>query len=372
MNILIVNWRDIRNPEAGGAEIHLHEIGSRWVKMGHCVTLLCSAFSGSNEEETIEGITVKRVGNKFSVYFRALQELVKTRSNYDVVLESINTVPFFTPSVSGIPVVAQIYSIENRMVLFREARMREYPLAACAYLASTLIPKVYSQCNIVTISRYAKDILVKRGIEPSMVHVAYPGISDEFHEILDKSKEVERPNHNLVYLGRLKKYKGVQDIIAAVAVLRKRFPDIHLSIMGKGDYEEKLKKLVLSLGLQEHVSFLGFVSESRKAEVLKSSSLFICTSVDEGGWTISAVEAMAAAVPILVTNSQRDLISDKPNGVLLSSPEPSYIAQVVYRILSDPELWKNMSRNALDYSKLFSWDNTSSTTLKVLGESIRN
>jgi len=58
MKILIFNWQDIRNPLAGGAEVHLHEIFSRIAGMGHRVTLFCSSFPGAAVEETIDGIRV--------------------------------------------------------------------------------------------------------------------------------------------------------------------------------------------------------------------------------------------------------------------------------------------------------------------------
>jgi len=65
MNILVLNWQDIKNPLGGGAEVHMHEIFKRVVAMGHTVTLYCSRFPGSSAEEEIDGLRVIREGGRY-------------------------------------------------------------------------------------------------------------------------------------------------------------------------------------------------------------------------------------------------------------------------------------------------------------------
>ncbi|MCZ7362324.1 MAG: glycosyltransferase [Candidatus Methanoperedens sp.] len=62
MNILIYNWRDIRNPAAGGTEVFTHEIARRWVERGNEVTLFTSAFAGCEREEEVDGVRIIRGG----------------------------------------------------------------------------------------------------------------------------------------------------------------------------------------------------------------------------------------------------------------------------------------------------------------------
>ena len=66
MNILLVNWQDLRNPHAGGAEIHLFELFSRLAARGHRVRLVCSGFDGAAAVETVDGIEVHRHGDRHS------------------------------------------------------------------------------------------------------------------------------------------------------------------------------------------------------------------------------------------------------------------------------------------------------------------
>ncbi len=66
MKILALNWQDLTNPMAGGAEVHLEELLGRIAKKGHEVTLFCSGYSGCKPEEYINGVRIIRRGNRYS------------------------------------------------------------------------------------------------------------------------------------------------------------------------------------------------------------------------------------------------------------------------------------------------------------------
>ncbi len=363
----MLNWRDVRNPEAGGAELHLQEIASHWTKLGNEVTLLCSSFKNAPKIEKIDGVFVQRIGNKYTIYPSVVKYLLsKKGKRYDAIFESINTIPFFSPCYSRLPIVAQIYSLENKSVLSQEIKWYMTPVFLVAYAASALIPRIYNGCEVTTISQSSKQLIMKYGFNKDKIHVAYPGVSDSWFESLRNAPKIERPNSNLAYLGRLKKYKGVQDILKAIPLIRKKIPGVKLRVVGKGDYEVTLRNISRSLGIQENVEFCGFVSEQEKASILRSSSLYVCTSLDEGGWTIAAIESQTAGVPVLVTRSQIDVVSNGVNGYLLDSNDPNLISEKTTSILADKVKWREFSANAEEFSKKFNWENTASVTLDVL------
>ncbi len=62
LRILWLNWRDIRNPNAGGAEVFTHEVAKRHVGRGCGVTLFTSMFPGAEREEELDGVEVVRRG----------------------------------------------------------------------------------------------------------------------------------------------------------------------------------------------------------------------------------------------------------------------------------------------------------------------
>jgi glycosyltransferase involved in cell wall biosynthesis len=369
---LLLNWRDISNPLAGGAETHMHEFAKRWVSSGHSVTLLSSKFRGSPGKEVIDGVDVLRLGNEYSTYLEAMRFLARDRykRTYDVVYEAINTVPYLSPLVAAVPVVAQIFSMDNKIALLREANLARLPIVMVAFSVSRLIPTVYHDAWVITNTDSSRLKLIQSGFRGEKVFGVPPGISEEFRTDIAKLSNPDRPNSNVVYLGRLKKYKDVQSVIASLVFLKQEIPNIKLLVIGKGDYEPQLKSQVSSTNLEGHVEFFGYVSEEQKASLLNTASLYVCTSADEGGWTISAIEAMAAGVPALVTPTQIDVIDHGKNGVLLDSPHPKAIASAISVALKDRARWTKMSENAKRFSASINWNDSSSIALEVLVKAV--
>src|SRR5215211_9495773 len=97
MRILWLNWRDIKNPEAGGAEVITHEVMERLAKRGHEMTLFTASFKGCQLNENINGVHITREGNKYTVYKKAQKYLKAYKDNYDFIVDEVNTRPFFTP-----------------------------------------------------------------------------------------------------------------------------------------------------------------------------------------------------------------------------------------------------------------------------------
>ena len=97
MRILLVNWQDRENPQAGGAEIHLHEIFGRLASQGHEVSLLCGGWPGCQPRAVLDGIQVVRVGTRNTFRFlarRGYREHFGGRP-IDVLIEDINKMWFF-------------------------------------------------------------------------------------------------------------------------------------------------------------------------------------------------------------------------------------------------------------------------------------
>ena len=94
MKILAVNWLDLENPQAGGAEIHFFEIFRRLVNAGHDVTLIASGWKGTTPSTTIDGIEVHRFGgrNSFAIYGRGAVRHALREGSYDVLVEEYDRI----------------------------------------------------------------------------------------------------------------------------------------------------------------------------------------------------------------------------------------------------------------------------------------
>src|SRR5271156_2792010 len=97
MRILILNWRDISNPGAGGAELAVDNIARELARRGHKITIFTSAYKGCKKEENLKYARIVRDGTIHTVYIKAYFYYMKNRNRFDAIIESVSSVPFFTP-----------------------------------------------------------------------------------------------------------------------------------------------------------------------------------------------------------------------------------------------------------------------------------
>ena len=367
MKILFFNWRDITHPQAGGCELHLHEIAKRIAKMGHDVTLFCSEYENSYQKESIDSINIIRRGGKYTVYIHAFFEYMTLRktNDFDIIIDDINGIPFFTPLYVKKPKVA----ILHHMV--KDIFSKELPILfqPIGYFAEWLIPIVYRKTTFVTVSKSSKDEMIEAGISEKKIHVIHNGISSDYTAILDKKTE----NPTIFYLGRLKEYKQIDHLIKAIDAIKRKFPDISLSIAGSGDKEKELRELVKNLQLEKNVIFHGFINKKKKIELYQKSWIFINPSIKEG-WGLTIIEANACGTPAISYNvpGLKESIKDNYNGLLVHAIDYYQLSEKIIELLENDDLRNKLSKNANIWSKNFNWDKSASDFLDLLENVFKN
>ncbi len=140
MRILAVNWLDLENPQAGGAEIHLFEILKRLVAGGDQVTLIASGWPGAPPQAEIDGIEVHRFAgrNSFALAGRGAVRRTLKAERWDVLIEDINKLPLYLATLTRLPVYVIIPHLFGAAA-FREASL---PVASIVWTAERLIPRV--------------------------------------------------------------------------------------------------------------------------------------------------------------------------------------------------------------------------------------
>lgn len=361
MKILAVNWRDIKNPEAGGAEIHLHEISKRLGAKGYEVFLISSKYKGCRHLEILNGIRIIRIGNKYLFNFAFIwYYLAKLRKeDFDVIIDDISKIPLGIPYYAKKPVVAVVHHIHGKS-LFREL---PFPIALYIYIMERLlIPIFYRSLTIVSVSESTKEELIEMGLPSKNVCVINNGIENDLHP----GMKSDIPT--VLYFGRVKKYKRLDHLIKAFEYIEEKMPNAKLIIAGKGDSYTALKSLASYLKL-DSVEFLGEVSEEEKIEILQEAWIFVTTSEKEG-WGITVVEANACGTPCIAYDvpGLRDSIVDAETGFLVEDGNVEELACMICKVLDDERLRGRLSRNALEYAKKFSWDESADEFERVLME----
>jgi glycosyltransferase involved in cell wall biosynthesis len=364
--ILILNWRDIKNPSSGGAEVLTHEIAKRWVLAGHHVTQFSSEFNGSKKEEFVDGITIIRNGNPDaryffnSVHFRAFQYYKKHQDQMDIVIDEIHGLPFFTPFYVSKKKIALICEIAGDIW----DKNFPFPFNKIGKSIEDNYFRFYKKTPFLTISMSTKKDLIRYGVESKNITVLPMGITvPERLPIVKKEKDI-----TLVFVGRLTKAKGIEDAIEACYLLKSKFPKIKLWVIGRGEkeYEAKIRDKINKLGLTKQVDLLGFVSQEEKFKRIGRAHLLVSTSIKEGyGLTIPEAGIMGTPAVAYNVEGLRDIIRDNKTGVL-TDKIPAAIASRISEILGSEASYEKIQRGALEFAKKLSWDKTSEEALKIL------
>lgn len=353
LRILVVNWQDRLNPQAGGAEIHLHEVFGRLVERGHSVTALVSGWPGAPRRETVDGLEVHRVGGRYTFnlvaprYYRT--ELAAR--DFDVMVEDLNKVPLFAPFWSRSPLVLLVHHLFGRTA-FEEA---PFPMALATWLLERPLGRVYRDVPVEAVSRSTAEDLVERGFSTDQIVVIPNGVDLTFYSPSEAEPRFVVPT--LLYLGRLKRYKRVDLVVRALARLRDRGMDARLVIAGRGDHEPELRRLISKLGLQDAVEMPGFVSEEEKRRLFRQAWVHVLTSPREG-WGITNLEAAACGTPTVASDSPglRDSVVDGETGFLVPHGDVGALADRLGRLLTDADLRRRLGMQARAFAERFSWE----------------
>jgi len=365
VRILLVNWQDRLNPQAGGAEIHLFELFGRLAARGHQVRLVCSGWPGAPATAEVDGIAVHRVGGRHSFALRgrgAVRRALRAEVP-DVVVEDINKLPLYLPTLTDRPMAVIIPHLFGTTA-FEEA---SWPMAATVVAAERAIPRVYRRAAFHVISESTRDDLIARGVAASAITVIHPGVDSVAYRPDPSLDRTDPPS--FLYVGRLRRYKGVEVAIAALALAVVSRPGLRLQVAGTGEDRCRLEGIARELGVADAVEFLGFVDEATKTRLLRTTWANLFPSPKEG-WGITIMEAAACGTPSIASNSPglRDSVVDGVTGVLVPHGDPRALADRMLAFAASPDRVRVLGEAARDHALRHSWDAAADATEAHLQE----
>jgi glycosyltransferase involved in cell wall biosynthesis len=364
-NILAINWQDIRNPYAGGAEVHFHEIFKRVAAAGHRVTLLCCGYPGAPPEEEIDGIHIMRCGSRnffnWSVPFAYRRLAAENR--FDVVIDDLNKIPFFTPWYVREPLLGLIHHFFGKSIYLET----NWLAASYVYSAERLAACCYRRTPFAAVSTSTADELRRCGHQ-SWIEILSNAVDLSAYREQSSAKSREPL---LGYLGRLKKYKSVDHVIQALPAVLQRHAAARLLIIGDGDDRPRLETLVRQLGLASHVTFTGHVSHEQKVAYLNQLWIAVNPSPKEG-WGLTVIEANACGVPVLAADSPglRDSVQDGITGLLYPYGDLHRMAEAISDFLADVPGQQRYRMGALAWAGTFTWDASAQKAIEIINRVI--
>ena len=316
MRILILNWKDLSHPAAGGAEVLTEQVARALVARGHSLTLFAAAVDGKPEREVVAGVEIIRRGGRLGVY-RAARSFWRTEGHgaYDIVVDEINTRPFLTPRwIHDTPIVALIHQ------LAREIWFDETPLPVAVLGRYVLEPwwlRSYRNVPALTVSASSAGSLARHHGWRNVTVI--PEGSDP-HPVPQLEKEGEP---TVVFLGRLVAMKQPEDAIEAFRVLAGRYPAAQLWMIGDGP-----RFAALRADAPHGVVFLGRLERNELLNRLARAHVLVATSVREG-WGLNVSEAAACGTPAIGYSVPGLVDSIPASGGALVEPRPAALGEAL-------------------------------------------
>ncbi len=350
---LVINWRDIKNPEAGGAEVNLQEVFKRLVKRGHQVTLLSSRYDQTfSEEEWVDEIRVIRKGNRYTFNYTVpvvYRQEFKS-APIDIVVDDLNKIPFYTPLYIRRPLFVMVHHLHGKSI-YGDTLL---PAALYVHCMERIIPLFYRGVPFIAVSESTKAELVRMGLRSKDIEIIHNGVDHERYTP-DHSMRSESPL--VVCVTRLKKYKGVHLLLRAMEIVKKEVPNVKLVVTGRGDYSAALRELSRRLKLDDSVEFTGFVTTDQKVELYRRAQIVVNPSAKEG-WGLTVIEANACGTPVIAAEvpGLRESVIHGETGFLYPHSDIRTLANSMIRLLRDKELRERLGKKSIAWANEFDWE----------------
>lgn len=366
MNILILNWRDPKNPHSGGAELVTLEHAKRWVLAGHTVTWFTCSFPGCLKEETIDGVQIIRQGSLFSVFLFAFFYYLGHNKRIDIVVDEIHGIPFFTPLYVRKPKIAFIHEVAAEIWDY----MYPFPLSTIGKFIEPWYFKLYKHIPFWIVASSASEDLSRYGIDKRNCHIILNGITNP---TLDKLPQKEHV-HTYIFVSRLVKMKGIEEIIKAFGFIHLEDEKARLWIVGRGDkkYIESLHKMVEEYRIKDNVTFFGAVSEEKKLELLQKAHVILHASIKEG-WGLVIIEAASQGTPAVVYKvaGLQDSVKNNETGIVLDENSPKEMAARALQLVANENLYQKFQKNCFQWAKSLRWDTAAKQSLALLEQTYK-
>lgn len=354
MRVLLLNKR--APFEGRGAEQVIWRIGKQFARAGNRVRFFCPTPTDDNAIPDVEGVDFTFVDTAESPTRGMIEFFLRGPWHYrdayrafepDVVYDNPSPFPFHAAHVVGdAPVVNKVHAVYRSYAF----DCKDHPLVKLGTIAGENSYRLFRGEHFITNSESTATRLRSLVDTAANELVANPiGIDAEAFEwvVPETSKQV-------VTVSKLSPRKRIGDLLQAWSTVERRHPDATLTIGGSGPLEDDLQALRDRLGL-DTVRFEGFVSESRKHELLRQSAVFAAPTLYEG-FGLSVLEAMASGCAVATSDTWgvKDFVEHGVNGVMAPPKSPNAFAEVLCRLLEDAAARERFARAGRDTAETYS------------------
>ncbi len=358
LRIHVLAWRDLDAPDAGGAERHTHELVRRWAMSGVHVTQLTAAVPSQPVVALRDGYGVVRKGGRYSSFARTVAaEVSGQMTDTDVVVEVWNGVPFASPLWFRGPKLVSAHHLHGE--LWKHVLPRGWAQAG-RMLERTIAPRMYRSVPVIVPSKSSKtDFVARTALKADQIHVIEPGVEDRF----GPGRRSEHPL--VVAVGRLMPLKRFDVLVAQLARVKERVPNLRAVIVGTGPCGELVAQQIRDLGAVGWIEMTGRVDDSELLEFYQRAWLVAAASTNEG-WGMTLTEAARCETPAVATRTagHTDSVHHGSTGLLVDSDDA--LGDAMAQVLSDPTLRDRLGQAAGERARKLGWEASADQFLQLI------
>jgi len=371
--------------EVGGAWGLTYEINKRLVERGHKVfQITCKSSESQPSQEVIDGIQYQRVSIQESKsivsLWNAVRKQIKTISNQESLQlihihnPLIGLIVLLQPRLWKVPKVYHFHSSwfdEEKInavgtgqvpvrLKFRLELIRVIEWICFKFSGTILFLSEYSKSRFKEYYFLSKPDLqiIPGGVDLNEFHPLKPEENkDEIGERLNLKKN--RPL--ILTVRRLEERMGLENLILAVEILTKKYPEkeFQLVIVGKGKLKQRLEKIVSEKKLSDIVKFTGLVSRESLPLYFRVADLFVLPTIAIEGFGLVTAESFASGLPVMGTpiGATKELLNPIDPLLLFQETSPVALAKGIAHYLLNPEKYINFKFKCRETAeKNFSWE----------------
>ena len=379
MRVLFISYE--LPPIGGGGGRAALQVARRLARRGHSVAILSSLFPGLPAREQSDGVEIHRL--------RVRRKKMDECTPLELVSFMRRSIPAARRLADEMKptIVCAFFGIPGGPAAWRLRRRRGIPYVLSLRGSDVPRPELAAHQRLHALTRpllrrMYRDAAGLIAVSDSLRSAALAVLPGARIEVIPNGVDTERfkptagraepsGKPELLFVGRLREFKGVQDAIAALPALARTLGrPARLTIIGDGPSRAALEAQAEGLrgaGSNSEVRFLGWLDPAELPAAYQSASLLLLPSYVEGHSNV-ILEALAAGVPCVASDVPgiRETMTDGREGILVPAKDPDALARAAARILSDAETWRSMSRNAQARAAEFSWDKIAAEYESVL------
>lgn len=388
MNILMVT--DTYFPDVmGGSGRVVNEISKRLVRRGHNVHVLTRRANRNLPiEANMEGIRIHRynVNPQNAVVF-ILSSLINAFQTFNQMLKetSFDLINLHQPlSALGVNLSRKAQGIPE-VYTFHSSWSKEYEIKTGksgigSFMRKWVERKGLNNCKrVIVLSEYSKkQILNIHKASPRKIEIIPGGVDTErFGPSGDKKASkaelgISSDKFLLFTMRNLVPRMGLENLTEAMGIVVKEKRDIVLIMGGRGFLEEKLKRLVKDLGLEDYIKFAGLIEEDKLPLYYQATDLFILPSRCLEGFGLVTLEALSCGAPVLGTpvGGTKEILGRLDKELLFKDTEAKSMAEKILLYSTSKDLLI-LSKRCRDFVvSNYSWDRVATEYERVYSELI--